>query len=74
MLSRYIPLKIGHKKNVDNITISTDEVLAYPEERYASCPRCIYSADINFATILPLFDLTAKFNGDTPPGQNALIS
>ena len=54
---------------MDNIAISTDEVLAYPEDRYASCPRCIYSADINFATILPLFDLTAKFNGIPRQGK-----
>ena len=33
-----------------------------------------YSADINFATILP-FDLTAKFDkAEALPGQNAPIS
>ena len=61
------------QKKRGQLTLSTDEVLAYPKERYANRPRRIHSADINFATILP-FDLTAKFDKDkTLPEQNAPI-
>ncbi len=45
-MARYICLGysglsfLGIKK-VDNTALSTDEVLAYPKEEYASCPRFI---------------------------------
>ena len=45
---------------MDNFTISTDEVLAYPEKRYAKCPRRKYSVGINLATPFP--KSTAKFH------------
>ena len=51
---------MSNKKNVDNFTISTDEVLAYPEKRYAKCPRRKYSVGINLATPFP--KSTAKFH------------
>ena len=61
------------QKKRGQLTLSTDEVLAYPKERYANRPRRIHSADINFATILSLIkppSLTRKY----PAGANAPIS
>ena len=57
---------------MDNITLSTNEVLAYPED-IMQVAHAAYSADINFATILP-FDLTAKFNKATPCRSKMLPS
>ena len=46
----------------------------YLEDRYMQVAHAAYSADINFATNLPI-DLTAKFDKvKTLPGQNAPIS
>ncbi len=44
------------QKKRGQLTLSTDEVLAYPKERYANRPRRKHSADINFATILSLIN------------------
>ena len=41
------------KKNVDNLALSTDEVLALPERKISKLPT-LRSVDINFATILSL--------------------
>ena len=41
------------KKIVDNLTLSTDEVLALPERKISKLPT-LRSVDINFATILSL--------------------
>ena len=49
---QYLFLLPIYKKKRGQFTLSTDEVLAYPKERYANRPRRIHSADINFATIL----------------------
>lgn len=51
---QYLFLLPIYKKKRGQFTLSTDEVLAYPKERYANRPRRIHSADINFATILSL--------------------
>ena len=42
------------KKNVDNLALSTDEVLALPWKIDKQVAHAAYSVDINFATNLPL--------------------
>ena len=62
------------QKKRGQLTLSTDEVLAYPKERYANRPRRIHSADINFATILSLIKPPSLTRHRSLVGANAPIS